>query len=306
MAHLHILETTLSSSQPTGRDPTMIAGYVSWEGRGSRGGKAELVALAVHVDFRGLGFGSQLLGLAIGEALRDGAHELDLQVRPGNVAARSLYSRYGFKDIAVLPKYYGGRDPGTLMRLLLSAEVAANMDMSELVASSRRITGLVSGGLQVSAGSHDAWMMLAQATEHAAPIVELRRWPLQEVVELPSQQNLSRCRFELRGFNPGCGRVLVSVKCCESRRQGAQVAPFKEVLATLLHELAHFAHLGHGAAFYRELGSLVKETASVGDFGQCGDRTELSAKVSTHIAQHELGQRAPTCWRAFFSGSQGN
>ena len=34
---------------------------------------------------------------------------------------------------------------------------------------------------------------------------------------------------------------------------------YKEVLATFLHELAHFAHLGHGPDFYNVFGALVRE-----------------------------------------------
>jgi ribosomal protein S18 acetylase RimI-like enzyme len=294
MANLRVMEATAVSPLSSNRAPRMIVGYMSWE---CRDGKAELVALAVRVGFRRLGLGSQLLIPAIKAALRYGATYLMLQVRLANEAARALYESCGFKAVSHLPKYYSGRYPGLLMRLTLSAEVEKAVGEMELAAGSRRVTGCV-GGFQVSASSRDAWAMLAYAMEQAAPAVKRRGWPLREVVEAPL--HATRCGVQLQGFNVGDGRVLVCLKSSRSRGIAAPVAPYREVLATLLHELAHFEHLGHRSVFYSTLGALLREVTGEAGQPKTPQSVELSSDVSEHIAHTELAQRPAACRNAFY------
>lgn len=292
MSNLHVMELTSSAPQWHTKEAYRVAGYVSWERKGDR---AELVALAVHVDFRRLGFGRQLLLLAMVAAERSGAKRMELQVRPGNVVARALYQEHGFTEVSVLPRYYGGLRAGVLMRTELCAdETPHEEDMHMMIAESRLVTGVVAG-FQVSAGSHDAWAVLARAVEQAASSVKRRGWQLREVLEMPLQ-GVSRCGFQLQGYNPDNGRLLVCMKGCRGVSAGSHAGPYKEILATLLHELVHFEILGHGPAFYKEYSALVNEV--------CGDDpefAELSAAVRAHVWHVELARRMPTCWRAFHS-----
>jgi len=232
-------------------------GYVSWEKHGCR---FELVALAVRTGFRRLGFGTHLLLLAMRAAVQAGSTELILQVRPGNLAAQALYEKYGFEAVAVLPKYYQrGRRPGVLMQHSLGPDAKAYLDAEDCFLGSRKVTGLVED-IQVSASSYDAWNMLAEAMRQALPAVRSRSLPLREVVEMPEEvHSTSRCGYQLQGYNIGDGRVLICLKGSKALGFAGNVASYAEILATLLHELVHFKHLGHRPVFYEELGNIIKE-----------------------------------------------
>jgi len=130
-------ELGIESADSEGEGTGTIAGYISWECRRTTV-QAEVVALAVRRKFRRLGFGSQLLTLAIQAALQAGAELVQLQVRTDNASALALYESHGFKEVAVIPQYYARRYPGILMQLVLNSEVSALVtQMAELMETSR-------------------------------------------------------------------------------------------------------------------------------------------------------------------------
>jgi RimJ/RimL family protein N-acetyltransferase len=73
------------------------------------GGIADL-GMLVDSEWRGRGIGSALMEACIGWAREHGAHKIVLEVWPHNVAARSLYAKYGFEDEGVFKRHYRRRN----------------------------------------------------------------------------------------------------------------------------------------------------------------------------------------------------
>ena len=63
--------------------------------------------VAVRPDARARGVGRALVEFAMREGARRGAARMFLDVRSANHAARRLYERLGFIQVAVRPGYYG-------------------------------------------------------------------------------------------------------------------------------------------------------------------------------------------------------
>jgi [ribosomal protein S18]-alanine N-acetyltransferase len=72
------------------------------------GPEVELLLIAVHPDWRGLGIGQALIRTACADAGLRGADEIFLEVRDNNHPARALYRKAGFIDVGQRPDYYKG------------------------------------------------------------------------------------------------------------------------------------------------------------------------------------------------------
>ena len=72
-------------------------------------GELHINNIGVHEESRRRGVGRALMDVVVAEALRQGAQTAILEVRAGNVAAQSLYRRYGFAVVGRRRQYY--RDP---------------------------------------------------------------------------------------------------------------------------------------------------------------------------------------------------
>lgn len=70
---------------------------------------SELLLLAVHPAYCGLGLGTLLVDHFVTEARRAGGRRLHLEVREDNEAI-ALYRRAGFRVAGRRPDYYRGRD----------------------------------------------------------------------------------------------------------------------------------------------------------------------------------------------------
>ncbi|MDT8897368.1 ribosomal protein S18-alanine N-acetyltransferase [Thermanaerothrix sp. 4228-RoL] len=68
--------------------------------------EAHIATFAVHPAHRRLGIGQRLLAQALLEMHRMGAQRYTLEVRRSNLAAQSLYRKFGFEVISVRPGYY--------------------------------------------------------------------------------------------------------------------------------------------------------------------------------------------------------
>jgi ribosomal-protein-alanine N-acetyltransferase len=68
--------------------------------------EAHITNVAVRVSSRGNGVGEKLVHFLIDEASKSGARSMTLEVREGNIAARSLYEKMGFFVEGIRPKYY--------------------------------------------------------------------------------------------------------------------------------------------------------------------------------------------------------
>lgn len=85
------------------RDAAEVAGYAIVR---VVAGEAELLNVAVHPDRRRGGLGRTLLCHAFGEAARQGAFTMFLEVRPSNAAALALYRSLGFVLVGRRRGYY--------------------------------------------------------------------------------------------------------------------------------------------------------------------------------------------------------
>lgn len=86
-------------------------------------GEAHILNLCVDRNLRALGYGEQLLDEILHIARAESAQEIFLEVRPSNGAARALYHKKGFHQIAERPAYYqaneGREDAAVLAKKLL-------------------------------------------------------------------------------------------------------------------------------------------------------------------------------------------
>jgi len=83
--------------------------------------EVHLLNVAVHPERRGCGYGRELVSAVITEAGAVGARAVFLEVRAGNVVARRLYRRLGFRDLGVRRSYYGPGQDAIVMELRLDA-----------------------------------------------------------------------------------------------------------------------------------------------------------------------------------------
>ena len=86
-------------------------------------GEAHLLNLSVAARHQRSGRGSLLLREAAALARGLGARSLFLEVRPSNRAAQALYTRFGFRKVAVRRAYYPaleGREDALVLTLQLA------------------------------------------------------------------------------------------------------------------------------------------------------------------------------------------
>jgi len=109
------------------------SGYQCWTWRSGRdllgyfvllvaAGEGHLLNLSVAAEHQRNGHGSALLEEAMRLARGRSAHHVFLEVRPTNAGAKALYSRFGFRQVAVRPGYYPaheGREDALVLTLAL-------------------------------------------------------------------------------------------------------------------------------------------------------------------------------------------
>lgn len=98
-------------------DGSTVLGYA---GLDLAGEVADVMTIAVAPAAQGRGLGHLLTRWLVDTATEEGAESLLLEVRADNDAARTLYARHGFEQIAVRRGYYqpGAVDALVLRRLL--------------------------------------------------------------------------------------------------------------------------------------------------------------------------------------------
>ena len=77
--------------------------------------EVHILNVAVHPEERRRGHAARLLRHILDEAKRGQARLLSLEVRAGNHAAAGLYRRFGFREVAVRPKYYADNGEDALL-----------------------------------------------------------------------------------------------------------------------------------------------------------------------------------------------
>lgn len=68
--------------------------------------EGEIYRIAVREDKRRRGIGYRLLSYALKTECGSGVETVFLEVRSRNIAARALYTAYGFKEISIRKNYY--------------------------------------------------------------------------------------------------------------------------------------------------------------------------------------------------------
>lgn len=71
--------------------------------------------IAVHPDYRREGIGRKILGVLTDICTEKGMEEITLEVREGNIPARSLYESEGFENCGVRKRYYKGMEDAVIM-----------------------------------------------------------------------------------------------------------------------------------------------------------------------------------------------
>jgi ribosomal-protein-alanine N-acetyltransferase len=95
-------------------DEDVVVGYaVGW----FVGKELHIGNVAVRRDRQGTGVGRSLLENLMDEASKRGADYITLEVRASNVRAIGLYRRYGFKGVAIRPRYYTDNGEDALVML---------------------------------------------------------------------------------------------------------------------------------------------------------------------------------------------
>jgi len=85
-------------------------------------GEAHLLNLSIAASHQRKGHGEALLREAVSLARLRGAKNMFLEVRPSNRGAQALYTRFGFRKIAVRRGYYpahSGREDALVLSLAL-------------------------------------------------------------------------------------------------------------------------------------------------------------------------------------------
>jgi ribosomal-protein-alanine N-acetyltransferase len=112
---------------------SLAAGYLCWalwRGREMAGyavlmigpEEAHLLNLSIALPWQRRGYASFLLRHVFGVARSHGAKSVFLEVRPSNVAARGLYSAFGFSEVGRRKGYYPAR-PGREDAIVLALQL---------------------------------------------------------------------------------------------------------------------------------------------------------------------------------------
>lgn len=75
----------------------------------------ELHLIDTHPDYRRRGLAVRLMDKMFERAAQNGVQRIFLEVRQDNLAAQTLYRRYGFADLAVRQHYYGHGEHAVMM-----------------------------------------------------------------------------------------------------------------------------------------------------------------------------------------------
>jgi ribosomal-protein-alanine N-acetyltransferase len=84
--------------------------------------EAHLLNVAIASGWQSQGIGRAFLGHMIGVARSASCQIVYLEVRPSNIAARHIYRKLGFQQIAIRPDYYpavSGREDALFLGLAL-------------------------------------------------------------------------------------------------------------------------------------------------------------------------------------------
>ena len=80
--------------------------------------EVHIATIAVMPEYRGRKIGQKLLAVLLKDAVMAGAQHAFLEVRETNLAARSMYQKFGFQEVGKRPHYYSDtQEDAVLMNL---------------------------------------------------------------------------------------------------------------------------------------------------------------------------------------------
>jgi ribosomal-protein-alanine N-acetyltransferase len=80
--------------------------------------EAHIATIAIHPEYRGHGYGKQLLRETLRQSIQRGAIIAALEVRESNLIAQQMYLEFGFKIVGRRLKYYKDNDEDALLMSL--------------------------------------------------------------------------------------------------------------------------------------------------------------------------------------------
>ena len=86
--------------------------------------QARIDTMAVVAEHRNKGIGTQLLSMALEHFTKKGYYNVELEVRPSNIAAIQFYKKFGFKIVGLKPCYYkADNSDALLMQRLMNGQI---------------------------------------------------------------------------------------------------------------------------------------------------------------------------------------
>ncbi len=85
-------------------------------------GNADIMNIGVLSKYRRCGIAIRLLSELEKYCLENSIFEINLEVRIGNIPARELYKKMGYKEISVRKGYYSGKEDGVVMKKILTED----------------------------------------------------------------------------------------------------------------------------------------------------------------------------------------
>ena len=85
--------------------------------------EAHVATIAIRPEFRRMHIGQRLLALALEDAVQNGATQAYLEVRRSNLAAQTMYLRFGFVVNGVRPRYYLDNGEDALLMMLTPIQI---------------------------------------------------------------------------------------------------------------------------------------------------------------------------------------
>jgi [ribosomal protein S18]-alanine N-acetyltransferase len=101
--------------------------------------EAHIASVAVHPDYRRLGYGEQLVITAMRHALKTGMKFVTLEVRASNLPAQTLYQKLGFEIAGRRLRYYkDNQEDAIIMTVRLNEGLRSLLDSNHVDAGGRR------------------------------------------------------------------------------------------------------------------------------------------------------------------------
>ncbi len=115
--------------------PHFASSIVGFAGMWMYVDEAHIATLATHPHWRGRGIGETILQTLLREAHRRSATIATLEVRAGNVAAQSLYRKYGFEEVGRRKSYYQDNHEDALIMTVTNFDTVAYRDKLDALAA---------------------------------------------------------------------------------------------------------------------------------------------------------------------------